>query len=90
MTHTAGPWEWKDDDLETLGMYRLAPGILATDMTDGTPWGDEIDQANAALIAAAPDLLKALKAMVLNDRHTYRDCHKASILAISKAEGTSL
>lgn len=60
--HTKGPWEWKDDDREKFGHYRLHPGILATDLSDGTPWGDEIDRANARLIAAAPDLLEALKA----------------------------
>lgn len=43
----------------------------------------------ARLIAAAPDMLEALKAMVLNDRHTYRDCHKAALAAIAKAEGRS-
>lgn len=42
--------------------------------------------ANLALICAAPDLLAALKAMVLNDAHSYRDCHKAALAAIAKAE----
>jgi len=32
-----------------------------------------------------PELLEALKAMVLNDSHTYRDCHKAALAAIAKA-----
>ena len=40
---------------------------------------------DASLIAAAPDLLAALKAMVLNDRHAYRDCHKAAVAALAKA-----
>jgi uncharacterized cupin superfamily protein len=48
---------------------------------------DEENEANAHLIAAAPDLLAALRAMVLNDAHTYRDCHKAALAAIAKAEG---
>lgn len=62
--HTKGPWEWKDDDREKFGHYRLHPGILATDLSDGTPWGDEIDRANARLIAAAPDLLVALSGLL--------------------------
>jgi hypothetical protein len=37
----------------------------------------------------ASELLAALKAMVLNDAHTYRDCHKAAVAAIAKAEGRS-
>jgi len=38
------------------------------------------------LFAASPDMLAALKAMILNDPHTYRDCHKAALAAIAKAE----
>lgn len=44
---------------------------------------------NPWTFAAAPELLAALKAMVLNDKHTYRDCHKAALAAIAKAEGRS-
>lgn len=39
------------------------------------------------VFASAPELLEALKAMVLNDQHAYRDCHKAALAAIDKAEG---
>ena len=51
---TPGPWSWCSED----GEWFLSPGILAVEsgMTDGTPDGDTIDYANAALIAAAPDL----------------------------------
>lgn len=37
----------------------------------------------------AAELLAALKAMVLNDTNTYRDCHKAAVAAIAKAEAAS-
>lgn len=43
--------------------------------------------ANAQLIACAPDLLTALKAMVAADPHKYRDSHKAADDVIAKAEG---
>lgn len=33
----------------------------------------------------AREMLRALEAMVLNDAHTYRDCHKAAQVAIAKA-----
>ena len=56
MSHTKGPWSWDVEDL--TGQCRLVPGILLTDGTDGTPYGDEIDRANARLIAAAPDLVE--------------------------------
>jgi hypothetical protein len=42
------------------------------------------------LIAAAPELLEALRQMVVNsegDRKQYRDCHKKAVAAIAKAEG---
>ena len=65
----------------------------------GSAWGNKVvqlrnpsneichtsNEADARLIAAAPDMLAALKAMVLNDAHTYRDCHKAALAAIAKA-----
>jgi len=54
MSHTPGPWNWRLD----AGTWYLAPGVLITDYTDGTPDGDLIDRGNACLIAAAPDLLK--------------------------------
>ena len=59
-THTPGPWIWRVEDGP---QWFLDPGILIIEggMTDGTPDGDEIDRANARLIAAAPDLLEALK-----------------------------
>jgi hypothetical protein len=41
----------------------------------------------AMLLKEKAELLKILKALVLNDRHTYRDCHKAAVAAIAKAEG---
>lgn len=58
--HTPGPWEWTQDE---AGQWFLSPGILISDASDGTPGGDEHDQANARLIAAAPDLLEALIAL---------------------------
>lgn len=60
---TEGPWKWHED-LYPLHMRRLGPGILMLDNDHGCggPWGDEIDRANAHLIAAAPSLYATLKA----------------------------
>ena len=60
MRWTEGPWEWKNDDQPHI-KYRLAPGVLITDYESGTPWGDEIDRANARLISQAPVMAEALE-----------------------------
>lgn len=49
----------------------------------------EIAEAADPLSDAAPDMLAALQAMVLNDTHTYRDCHKAAVAAVAKATGAA-
>lgn len=87
-THTPGPWEWRHGAFPDE--YRLAPGVLITEGADGTPWGDEIDRANAALIEAAPDMLAALEA-ALNEYEQAEDfAHpvaKSIRAAIAKAKG---
>lgn len=85
---TPGPWHWTKDIV--IGEYNLAPGILLTALTDGTPWGDEIDRANAHLIATAPDLYDALKALL--DRYIIMGCGEgpealAAKFALAKARG---
>ena len=53
-----GPWSWSEETICRQIYHFLGPGVLVTTETDGTPWGDTIDQTNAALIAAAPDLAR--------------------------------
>jgi hypothetical protein len=53
---TKGPWKWQKLFDFNSPKFSLGPGVLLTDERDGTPWGDTIDQANARLIAMAPDL----------------------------------
>ena len=63
--HTPGPWHWASNQLGIAGtQWALAPGILIADTNNGTPGGDSIDRANAALIAAAPELLAALRGLL--------------------------
>ena len=63
---TPGPWEWYDDDAADDGgaqkadYWTLGPGVLIAEGTDGTPDGDEIDRANAQLIAKAPTVIAEL------------------------------
>jgi hypothetical protein len=59
----------------------------ARDLARASTASDQGD-ANARLIAAAPDMLAALQAMLLNmknDGGAYRDCFKAAEAAIAKA-----
>jgi len=59
--HTPGPWTWNED---FRGLDAPEGAILEFDRYDGM-WLTYVDgrKANARLIAAAPDLLEALKAI---------------------------
>ena len=67
--HTPGPWAWNHDE---AGQWFLSPGVLIADTDNGTPGGDEIDRANAALIAAAPELLEAARVIIAQMSDTYK------------------
>lgn len=87
-THTPGPWtaihnKWPiphDDDWCVVGEQEE---VIAT----------RIGEANARLIAAAPDLLAALKSVVgrykTNDATMGDDLYRYVCAAIAKAEGVS-
>lgn len=67
--HTPGPWEWvKDSDgiafLKGGGLYVLSPEFSADDERVHVDTWLDVSDANAALIAAAPELLKALTGLV--------------------------
>lgn len=76
----------RDEECGFCGMPRHAHWGGSRALVAGRCCGFK-STAETKLRAAAPEMLAALKAMVLNDRHTYRDCHKAAVAAIAKAEG---
>lgn len=90
--HTPGPWRPKNGTV-------LANSYEGTHCSDadiagyGAPLVCESirTDANARLIAAAPDLLEALKAMLdYYGSHTARvECQDMARAAIAKAEGAS-
>ena len=84
--HEPKSWAWTDD--RDHSGYIYLTGVLMTDMTDGTPWGDELDQDKARVIAAAPDLLEALKRAVKQlEDHGFDGLASGANAAIAKAEG---
>lgn len=95
MAHTPGPWEAVGDrDDEGIMIVQSATGGEVCDIVSTLGYA-EADEANARLIAAAPDLLEALVDFVEQveayDRlHGANSCAispDAARLAIAKAEG---
>ena len=84
--HTPGPWGWTYDGSSTYSVGLEAdpqyPQIASI-------WdrNDKRGTANARLIAAAPDLLTALKAIVNGTEGIYDEDRDAAERAIAKAEG---
>jgi len=87
--HTPGPWVWGDNYRGLYGSGGEEDEVLQYAPYDGL-WLAYVNgrEANARLIAAAPELLKALK--VLLNETMYKN-HPAqsqiAIDAIAKAEG---
>ncbi|MFN7834823.1 MAG: hypothetical protein ACK5NY_03395 [Burkholderiaceae bacterium] len=86
--HTPGPWEIDEPHqvwAESIGEYVA----ITAQIEDHETVPQDQAEANAKLIAAAPDLLEALKLIVLADRWCPTGS-KAEVLAraaIAKAEG---
>jgi hypothetical protein len=80
--HTPGPWAVE----ELKHRYRLRCSIEAT---DGSLVGESYEEKNAHLIAAAPELLEALEALVLDESKEYIPTRlwNAARAAIAKAKG---
>jgi len=65
--HTPGPWENSDESEGGEDWYREYLQIGPARIDIGRGPADPEDRANARLIAAAPELLEALKWFVSND-----------------------
>jgi hypothetical protein len=99
-SHTPGPWVWDEMDGRIYITPEGRPCHYVADINsrETDPEGDyptrSRREANAAIIAAAPDMLTALKAalVTLSDDELYSQCketYKTVELAIAKAEGRS-
>ena len=59
MKHTPGPWERWDDGIKSIGDSIDICRVYAVPADDSTQYGSGESDANARLIAAAPDLLES-------------------------------
>lgn len=60
--HTPGPWR-VDPVVRTLVVGTADPMPIIADTEAASPFGVDVDAANARLIAACPELLEALKTL---------------------------
>ncbi len=96
VSHTPGPWSYTDD---RRGIYEIIhDGDMLAQVWRVRPGcdGDLPAEANARLMAAAPELLAACKQMVRslngspNDFRGMLAAHRALDAAIAKADGRAL
>jgi hypothetical protein len=97
MTHTPGPWtveEYGDDETPALVIHRDSESRVCFMATPGSHGDPAMIEANAHLIAAAPDMLAALKSVAgatIDDLHDgCSPLWEEVEAAIAKAEGSEL
>jgi hypothetical protein len=86
--HTPGPWQIEEHETSPC---RIRANNNGWDVADVFSTDHPTGQANAALIAAAPELLEALRAMLENPNKLHIndvvERHQRALDAIAKAEG---
>jgi hypothetical protein len=80
--HTPGPWG------DVHGIIQATNNYIIARIDAPVHLHNEITEANARLIAAAPDMLAALKEIIVGAKRGFPGC-TAALEAIAKAEGTS-
>ena len=86
--HTPGPWRVAPDALSILAGREDDPTQIATQGNDYASVEDDNEaEANASLIAAAPDLLSQLKAEHADKHPLFLGFDCPSCAAIARAEG---
>ncbi len=88
--HTPGPWGWEHYNGRAVALSNDTDDVLlSTGNGDGEAWA-EIRDADKSLIAAAPDLLSALRAFIHEfDQEPPRitvETYMAAKEALAKAE----
>ena len=74
--HTPGPWSTHREGFSTVYVEaRLRQGVIQEVAACGpTEAGQEQQEANARLIAAAPELLDALEMVIKEQAPSYHEC----------------
>jgi hypothetical protein len=92
--HTPGPWRWLSADTlvgdhghRPVVLTRWRKGLAQRDPEGGLLRTFDPDSPDARLIAAAPDLLAALKVVTNTDDHADPEVRATVRAAIAKAEG---
>lgn len=91
-TQTPGPWFWTEDTSgRSTSLRRSGSGdvVVAPDNTPGEYAWLDVSEADASLIAAAPELLEALTALVnaVFNMEGEADAMNDARAAIAKAHG---
>ncbi len=82
--HTPGPWYVRPDDPYPWVVY-AEPSLTICDVRNAGP---QISEANARLIAAAPELLAVLRGVIQNAGHAIdTEWLERAMVAIAAAEG---
>ncbi|QGH72469.1 MAG: hypothetical protein [Siphoviridae sp. ctpQM7] len=90
-TFTAGPWQLDCSDGYFIIGRDGEPVVETVNTLDNKDYPEETAKANAHLLAAAPELLEACKAMERCKGHLPQELWKKFCQpAIAKAEGRSL
>lgn len=86
--HTRGPWKWQAEDECLVGPDQIVMRQDDEGRKSFADYPDGTTQANARLIAAAPDLLEALEMWLsAADIHSFDDAKAKARAAIAKARG---
>lgn len=89
--HAPGPWRWGD---HFLGLYSSASGKEEGDVLTWRPYENmwltfcESREANARLIAAAPELLEALR--IVRDTLPHINGNASSVNSLLKLTGAAI
>lgn len=94
MTHTPGPWAYDPDSKEVFSTNELHGcgwiALVKGNDSQGCPLPVAEHEANASLIAAAPELLAACKELFMQMRREgcgHQQMLERALAAIAKAEG---